>query len=109
MYYPVSAPMIEAMILSVCSRQDSYGYALAKAVQSVSKIKESALYPILKKLESEGYLETYSAIWNSRARKYYRITEAGKKQLDYLRKEWVWYEGRMNEIIMKGSVPDDES
>ena len=59
MYYPVSALLIEFLILSVVESQDSYGYEISQTVKIVADIKESTLYPILKKLEKNGYLTTY--------------------------------------------------
>lgn len=60
MYYPVSALLIEFLTLSVVESQDSYGYEISQTVKIVADIKESTLYPILKKLEKNGYLTTYS-------------------------------------------------
>ena len=70
MYYPVSALLIEFLILSVVESQDSYGYEISQTVKIVADIKESTLYPILKKLEKNGYLTTYSQEFQGRKRKY---------------------------------------
>ena len=51
MYYPVSALLIEFLILSIIDSQDSYGYEISQTIKIVADIKESTLYPILKKLE----------------------------------------------------------
>ena len=51
MYFPVSALLIEFMILSIVNREDSYGYEISQTIKLVADIKESTLYPILKKLE----------------------------------------------------------
>ena len=61
MYFPVSALLIEFMILSIVNREDSYGYEISQTIKLVADIKESTLYPILKKLEKAGYVTTYSA------------------------------------------------
>ena len=87
-YYPVSAVLTECLILSVVEQQDSYGYEISQTVKLVAAIKESTLYPILRKLETGGYLTTYSEEFQGRKRKYYSITEEGRRQLAYLRKEW---------------------
>ena len=55
-YYPVSAVLTECLILSVVEQQDSYGYEISQTVKLVAAIKESTLYPILRKLETGGYL-----------------------------------------------------
>lgn len=99
MYYPVSALLIEFLILSVVESQDSYGYEISQTVKIVADIKESTLYPILKKFEKNGYLTTYSQEFQGRKRKYYSITDSGKEQLVYLNKEWISYRDTIDGII----------
>ena len=99
MYYPVSALLIEFLILSVVESQDSYGYEISQTVKIVADIKESTLYPILKKLEKNGYLTIYSQEFQGRKRKYYSITDSGKEQLVYLHKEWISYRDTIDGII----------
>ena len=48
-YYPVSAVLTECLILSVVEQQDSYGYEISQTVKMVASIKESTLYPILRR------------------------------------------------------------
>ena len=69
MYFPVSALLIEYMILSVVESRDSYGYEISQTVKKAADIKESTLYPILKKLEASGFLTTYSREFQGRMRK----------------------------------------
>ena len=97
-YYPVSAVLTECLILSVVEQQDSYGYEISQTVK-VASIKESTLYPILRRLETDGYLTTYSEEFQGRKRKYYSITEDGRKQLEYLRKEWREYRDTIDDIV----------
>ena len=99
MYYPVSALLIEFLILSVVESQDSYGYEISQTVKIVADIKESTLYPILKKLEKNGYLTTYSQGFQGRKRKYYSITDSGRQQLLYLHEEWISYRDTIDGII----------
>ena len=58
MYFPVSALLIEYLILTIVETQDSYGYEISQTIKLVADIKESTLYPILKKLEKAGFLTT---------------------------------------------------
>ena len=99
MYYPVSALLIEFLILSIIDSQDSYGYEISQTIKIVADIKESTLYPILKKLEKGGYVTTYSQEFQGRKRKYYSITEAGKEQLGFLNREWNSYRDTIDGII----------
>ena len=62
------------------------GMKIIKTVKLVANIKESTLYPILRKLEQNGYLHTYSQEFQGRNRKYYSITDSGKEQLIFLKK-----------------------
>ncbi len=81
---------------------DSYGYEISQTVKLVADIKESTLYPILKKLEKNGYLTTYTQIFQGRKRKYYSLTAAGKEQLQFLRREWALYRDSLEAIIEGG-------
>ena len=96
MYFPVSALLIEYMILTVVESKDSYGYEISQTVKKAADIKESTLYPILKKA---GYLTTYSQEYQGRKRKYYSITEEGRAQITYLSNEWQVYKDTVDGII----------
>ncbi len=102
MYYPISALLIECLILSIVNVKDSYGYEISQSVKKVSSINESTLYPILKKLEKNDFLLTYSELHNGRRRKYYKITESGKVQLDFLRTNWLSYRDEIDKIVIGG-------
>lgn len=99
MYYPLSSLLIECLILAIVREQDSYGYEISQTVKLVAAIKESTLYPILKKLETNGYLTTYSKAFNNRTRKYYHLTDAGRAQLEFLQQEWQEYRSTIDGII----------
>jgi len=102
MYYPVSSLLIECIILSVVNEKDSYGYEISQTVKMVADIKESTLYPILSKLQKNGYLSTYSQEHQGRKRKYYAMTAEGKEELARLKEEWVLYRDALNDIIEGG-------
>lgn len=68
---------LEFCVLASVINKDSYGYQIIKEVSTCIDISESTLYPILKRLEVQGYVQTYSIEHNGRLRKYYRITESG--------------------------------
>ena len=87
-------------------REDSYGYEISQTVKLVANIKESTLYPILRKLEQNGYLHTYSQEFQGRNRKYYSITDSGKEQLIFLKKEWNEYYHTIDDIIEGRMIPD---
>ena len=99
MYFPISALLIEYLILTIVDTQDSYGYEISQTIKMVADIKESTLYPILNKLEKAGFVTTYTQEYQGRKRKYYSITESGKEQMQYLNKEWLSYRDTIDGII----------
>lgn len=80
--------ILEASVLTVLMRGESYGYQLVRDVSEIIPISESTLYPILKRLESGGQLDVYSIEHNGRLRKYYRITDAGRRRISEFMDEW---------------------
>ena len=80
--------LIEACILKLLLRGDSYGYQLVREAEEVLSISESTLYPVLRRLEAAGALTVYSMEHNGRLRKYYAITEAGKQKIRDFLTEW---------------------
>jgi DNA-binding PadR family transcriptional regulator len=62
-----------------------YGYEITQKVKELSAgdimLTEGALYPALHKLEADGFLETTVEVVDGRARKYYRLTEHGVKEV----------------------------
>ena len=99
MYIPTSSILIEFLILAIIDREDSYGYEISQTIKLAANIKESTLYPILKKLEKAGYMTTYSQEYQGRKRKYYSITSEGKEQLEFLNKEWLTYKETLDGIV----------
>ena len=97
---------LEFCVLAALYRSDSYGYQIIKDISCCIEISESTLYPILKRLESNGSLETYSVEHNSRLRKYYRITEAGTKHIQAFLDDWQ----QVTDIyeFVKGAVEYEE-
>lgn len=80
--------MLEICVLTVLNRGDSYGYQIVKDVSPYVEISESTLYPILKRLEAADALTVYSVEHNSRLRKYYKITETGRRKISEFLEEW---------------------
>lgn len=80
--------LIEVCVLAAIRKQDSYGYQIIKDISPYLSISESTLYPILKRLESNGNLTVYSIEHNGRLRKYYQITQAGMDKIEDFKQEW---------------------
>lgn len=80
--------ILEACVLAVLEKGESYGYQLVKDISAFIEITESTLYPILKRLEQTEMLVVYSKEYNGRLRKYYSITEKGREKVTELLGEW---------------------
>ena len=81
--------VIEACVLKLLSGKDSYGYELSRDAAEIISLSESTLYPVLKRLEASGQVESYRVEHGGRLRRYYRITQAGRDAIrDFLR-EWA--------------------
>lgn len=80
--------LIEACILKLLQRGDSYGYQLVREAEEVLSISESTLYPVLRRLETAGALTVYSMEHNGRLRKYYAITDVGNQKITDFLAEW---------------------
>ena len=80
--------LLEMCVLAVLKRGDSYGYQIIKDISVCITISESTLYPILKRLENNGCLTTYSVEHNGRLRKNYKITEVGEQKIQEFLDEW---------------------
>lgn len=80
--------VLESCVLSALSRGDSYGYQIIKDLSEVMVVSESTLYPILKRLESGGFVRSYSMAHNGRLRRYYAVTQAGIARIGEFLDEW---------------------
>ena len=66
--------------------------------------KEGTLYPILHTLEVEQLVESYWDEEGGRKRKYYRITDKGRRELGLKRQEWSLFSSAVSRIVGEGNV-----
>lgn len=92
--------VLEICVLALISKKDMYGYEIVQNISKVIDVNEGTIYPILRRLTKEEYFETYILESNEGpARKYYKITPAGRGNLDKLMKEWKEFVGAVNIIL----------
>ena len=75
--------------------QKEHMYKITQDVRQAIEISESTLYPVLRRLQKDDCLETYDRAIDGRNRRYYKITEAGRIQLNLYRGEWNVYAGKI--------------
>ena len=93
----------EMLILKMLDRQPTYGYEMIKNFEIMSNgafsLKEGTLYPILHALEKGDHIESYWEVTEGRKRKYYRITDKGRNNLEEKCHEWDVFNVAMKSIM----------
>lgn len=83
---------IDLLLLSLISKRDLYGYEITKLLKELSddtyEMGEGTLYPALKRLERKTWIESYWSETQSGRRKYYHMTELGRKELEKKQQDW---------------------
>ena len=80
-----------SIVLAVLSRlqDEQYGYSVMKLLAEHGlDVDQGTLYPLLRRLESQGLLESRWKLEESRQRRYYVISAEGQKILAVLKEEW---------------------
>jgi len=80
--------LLDVCVLAAIKNEDSYGYKIIKDMKPYMELSESTLYTILKRLEMADMLTVRTAEHGGRLRKYYRITDAGRKRIADFKDEW---------------------
>ncbi|MPM48353.1 hypothetical protein SDC9_95077 [bioreactor metagenome] len=106
MTYSIAAPLLDALVLAVVCREETYGYRITQDVREAIDISESTLYPVLRRLQKDGCLETYDRETGGRNRRYYRATRKGSLQLKVYIEDWRTYKEKIEQILLGGDTHD---
>lgn len=84
---------LDMMILKVLSREPMHGFGISQRIQQLSdevlSVGEGSLYPALYRLQDQGWIESeWGQSEKNRRAKYYRLTRAGRKQLEVEEVGW---------------------
>ncbi|WP_027400198.1 PadR family transcriptional regulator [Anaerovorax odorimutans] len=102
MAFQVGSALLDACVLAVLSKEDTYGYILTQTMRDVTDISESTLYPVLRRLQKEGCLSTYDKPFQGRNRRYYTITESGRLKYEEYKKDWIVYKNQIDQLLCGG-------
>lgn len=92
--------VMDLCVLSLLKRKDYYGYELVQKISEIISISEGTLYPLLKRLKNEEYLETYlRESKEGPSRKYYSLTKKGKMKSKELNEDWKEFSKKVNRIL----------
>jgi len=92
--------VLDLLVFNIINHEDTYGYEIYQAIDKVLNISESTIYPILRKMVKEGFLDTYLKASNEGPpRKYFTITIHGKKRYKALCDEWENFKNSIEELL----------
>lgn len=92
------------LILKTLALKSMHGWGIAQRVQQISRdvlqVQQGSLYPALHRLEHQGWI---AAAWgtseNNRRAKFYRLTAAGRKQLERETEDWTRLSAAVAQIL----------
>ncbi len=92
------------MLLSLLQERDYYGYEMIKEIErrsnSIFQFKEGTLYPVLHRMEVQGFLKSYKKKAESgKERKYYHITAKGTTQFAKEKRQWGEFTGSVQKVL----------
>ena len=91
------------LILSILSSGENYGYAILQRIEQLSygalSWDDGTLYPILHRLENDGLLtSTWRKPDGGRRRKYYALTDKGRKALEREKSQWLQVDAMLAQL-----------
>ncbi|MDO4326473.1 MAG: PadR family transcriptional regulator [bacterium] len=106
MVFNTGSALLDGIVLAVVSRdvQGTYGYKITQDVRQVLEVSESTLYPVLRRLQKEECLEVYDVPCDGRVRRYYKMTEKGRVQLNLYKSEWYLYSQKISKIFEEAGI-----
>lgn len=87
-------------------RVEQYGYTLRKALDEQGlNIDEGTLYPLLRRLETQGLLLSEWREHDKRKKRFYRLSAEGARTLDLLLQEWTGINAALDRIVQSADAP----
>ena len=87
-------------VLALLSHADSYAYEIASRLSDAIDMGEGTIYPLMRRMQAEGQVETYLVESSSGpSRKYYRLTETGRAALAAQAAEWSAFTAAVDAVV----------
>ncbi len=97
--------VLELCVLSLLHRRDCYGYEISEYLLKRIDIADGTVYPILRKLKSDGLVTTYlSEASGGPPRKYYSLTTLGRQTYLSDRKEYLSFAKTIETILEEQTI-----
>lgn len=95
--------VMEILVLSRLIRRDYYGYELVSAISRHIDMSEGTIYPLLSRFKKDKLVETYlKESTSGPPRKYYRITDQGRKEYSDALTEWNAFKKAVDTVLQEG-------
>ena len=92
--------VLELCVLEILARGDSYAYDIASRLAEAIGMGEGTVYPLMRRLDTNGLVETYLVESDSGpSRKYYRLTREGRAELARERAAWRAFVNAVDGIV----------
>jgi PadR family transcriptional regulator PadR len=90
---PLVQGTLDLLILKALASQELHGLGVSRRISDITRgtfqVQPGSLFPALHRLEEAGWLSsTWGSSENNRRAKYYRLTKAGRRQLDQEQQDW---------------------
>ncbi len=109
MTFQIGSVLLDACVLAILAKEDTYGYRLTQQIKETLGVSESTLYPVLRRLQKEELLETYDVAVMGRNRRYYRLTDEGLEKNKEYKREWVYFSRKITTILEGGNFNDEKA
>ncbi|RZJ44661.1 MAG: PadR family transcriptional regulator [Brevundimonas sp.] len=97
-------------VLALLNRRESYAYEIASTLSDAIDMGEGTIYPLMRRMQSDGQVETYLVESSAGpSRKYYRLTDAGRRALEAQRSEWRGFVRAVETLLDDAGQPVAES
>ncbi len=92
--------VFELCVLSLLKKRDRYGYDISEYLSRHMDISDGTVYPILRKLKSDGYVTTYiSEDSGGPPRKYYKLTKLGLEEYLTTKEDWLYFVNTVIQLL----------
>ena len=92
--------VLELCVLALLSNGDAYAYEIASRLAKGIDMGEGTIYPLMRRLQSDGLVKTYLVESTSGpSRKYYKLTAAGRTAYAAQRTEWLEFVSSINRAL----------
>ena len=93
-------------VLALLNRRDSYAYEIASTLADAIDMGEGTIYPLMRRMQSDGHVESYLVESSAGpSRKYYRLTDAGRRALQTQTAEWRAFVAAVEGVMYADADP----